>query len=209
MKRNLTLLICLTVLGGLISLTAFGQRATSFDLTYSEELNNCKLYITVNGKKRMINEVALDAWLLNKGKEVAFTTRGRGWDGEALWLYDVAANQSRQIISIYDLRIWDITEANLSNGARAILVELVANGDAGDGSLQFAVINPQRGHVLYRESAKLTSVSGDKIKLSFYKDKDWVTDEKRRLRKKAKPYKTEVLDLKKVLKYKVIPDEMQ
>lgn len=207
MKRSFELLLLLTILTALFSLTIFGQRATSFKFIDDEKIpDNSKLYITVNGKKRLISENSSFAWLFNKGKEVAFVTKGMGWDGQALWLYDVAKKKSRKIISEYDLLISDVKEANLSNGKRALLIELAADGDAGDGSLLFAVIDPQRGRVLFREYSKLTSINGDFIKLSFYKEKYWLANQERRLKKKAKPYKIERLDLKKVLKNKVIVD---
>lgn len=205
MKQSFMLLLWLTILSGLFSLTIFGQRATSFKFIDDEKkTDNSKLYITVSGEKRLISENSSFAWLFNKGKEVAFITKGIGWDGQALWLHDVAENKSRIIISEYNLSISDVKEANLSNGKRALLVELAADGDSGDGSLLFAVIDPQRGKVLFREYCKLTSIKGDFIKLSFYKEKYWLANQERRLKKTAKPYKIEKLDLKKVLKNKVI-----
>lgn len=85
----------------------------------------------------------------------------------------------------------------------------------GLGGSYFAVVDPKRGEVSYRQWAELTEIDGDNITLAFYHDEDWDAINDARGWKggpsnqvvsttKVVPYKTERHDLKEVLKNRVI-----
>ena len=159
-----------------------------------------KLYITVGARERKIADIAVDAWIINGGKELVYSAPdgvgGYENEGESLRLYDVKTDKTRKILSEYYM-VDKVTEVRLSTDAAALLVEM---SDGGLGASYFAVVDPKRGEVLFRKSAKLTKIKGDHITLGFYDD--WVAiNEKGR---SVKPFKTETHDLKKVIKKKVI-----
>ena len=110
---------------------------------------------------------------------------------------------------------------NLSNGATALLVRM---SDGGLGGSYFAVVDPKRGEVFFRQWAEPAAIKGDSITLAFYKEDDWDSilgergwtdpNPNQIIPKptKVKPYKTEKHDLKQVLKNKVIynkPDYLE
>lgn len=106
-----------------------------------------------------------------------------------------------------------ITEAKLSTGAMAILVRMT---DAASGEPFAAVVDPKRGELLRRRSAEFSEIKGDTAKIIYYQSNDWETifeprsgkEDKNKtaipIKVNAKIKRTEILDLKKVLKMKVI-----
>ncbi len=216
MKRNLIFLVCLLILGGLFSFPTFGQKVTSYEIKRGEfGIYGGNLIVKISGKKRKIADAAEDAWIINNGTEVIYSGRdGSGGyenEGQSLRIYEVKTGKTRKIMSEYTF-VMGVTSVKLSNGANALLVRL---GDGGLGASYFAVIDPKRGQVLSLDWAELTEIKGDMVTLAFYKDEDWeIINEKRDWKndtKKAipepttvKPEKTETLDLKAVLKNKVI-----
>ena len=218
MKRNFTFFICLNVLIGLFSLAAFGQKASAVEIKgETAEAYEGKLYITVNGKPRKISDAARDAWIINGGKEVVFSwaNRERGFEaeGESLSVYDVKTRKTRNVMD-ESTAVTGLSEVKLSNGKTALLVSL---SDGGLGASYFAVVDPQRGQVLSENFTELTQIKADKIKLAFYENhEDWDAINQERtwefqrsqsaLAKptKVKPAKTQILDLKEILKNKVI-----
>lgn len=77
MKRNLFFLTFLLIVSGLFSLSVFGQnlRATAFQIKKTSVVYGGKLFITVGGKQRKIDDAAVDTWIINGGREVFFQVR--------------------------------------------------------------------------------------------------------------------------------------
>ena len=216
MKRNLFLLTGFIILG-FFSIPIFGQKAVSFEIENSGEYYGGKLFITVNGKQKQIAEQANDAWIINDGKEVVYSARdGAGGyenEGQSLRIYDVNTGKTKKIMSHY-YYVTGLSAFKLKNGQTALLVRLE---DGGLGGAYFSVIDPRRGEVFFRSLAEITQLKNDSMTLAFYDESDWETINQARdtsfyLNKnafpaekaKAKPYKTETYDLKKILKNKVI-----
>ena len=190
------------------------SKATSTRLDGPPDAIGGKLYITVGGQERKIYDDAFIAWLVNDGRDVVFSGRdGAGGfenEGQSLRIFNVETGTTKKILAEYVMVI-ALKEVKTSNGATALLVKLA---DGGLGGSYFAVVDPQRGEVFYRQWAELRSLRGDQITLGFYRQDDWETmeqgddaysDPNRVLsRIKEKPYKIETHDLKQVLKNQVI-----
>jgi spore germination protein GerM len=216
MKQNLILLISLVILGGLFSFPIFGQRATSFEIKNVQSVViGGELYVKIGGKNRKIANEAVDVWIINNGQQVVYSAAdGSGGfenEGQSLRIYEVKTGKTKKILSEYTM-VSGLTSVKLSNGANALLVRL---SDGGLGASYFAVVDPKRGQVLSVDWAEITEIKGDTVKLAFYKEEDWEEINQKRDwkndHKKAipeptvvKPEKTETLDLKAVLKNKVI-----
>ncbi len=219
MKQILFYLLTITFLCGIITTSAFAQalRATTFEVEGSGEYYGGKLYITINGKQKMIAEQANDAWIINDGREVVYSGRdGAGGyenEGQSLRIYDVNTGKTKKIMSHY-YYVTGLSAFKLKNGQIALLVRME---DGGLGGAYFSVVDPKRGEVFFRSWAEIIQLKNDTITLAFYKDSDWETINQARdtsfyqnknafpaERTKVKPYKTETYDLKKILRNKVI-----
>src|SRR5688500_5249714 len=216
MKRKLFLLTGLIILG-FFSITIFGQKAVAFEIENSGEYYGGRLVITVNGKRKMIAEQANDAWIINDGKEIAYSGRdGAGGyenEGQSLRIYDISTGKTKKIMSQY-YYVTGLSAFKLKNGQTALLVRLE---DGGLGGAYFSVVDPQRGEVFFRSWAEITQLKNDTITHTVYKYFECETNNQDRdtsfhLNKnafpaekpKVKPYKTETHDLKKILQNKVI-----
>ena len=192
-------------------------RATRFEIKEGETASGGKLYITVGDREKKIADAVSKAWLINDGKEVVYSRRKDGAggfenDGESLRIYDVGTGKTRKVLSEY-VGIDAVMETKLSTGEGALLVRM---SDGASFVSSFAVVDPKRGEVLSRAFAELTEINGDQITLAFYAEKDWdaINDERGWTnsesdkvilpRPKIRPSKTEVHDLKEVLRNKVI-----
>lgn len=209
-------LIYLIILSGLFSFPIFAQKATSFEIKNVKSLMiGGQLFIKVGGKKRKIAEEAVEAWIINDGKEVVYSgADGSGGfenEGQSLRIYNVKTGKTRKIMSEYTI-VMGVTSVKLSNGQNALLVRLE---DGGLGASYFAVLDPKRGQVLSKNFAEPTEIKGDKVTLAFYKNedwdaiiqkRDWKNDTKKAIPEPTavKPEKTETLDLKDVMKNEVI-----
>jgi hypothetical protein len=215
MKQNLLFLTGLIILG-FFSIPIFGQKAVSFEIENSGEYYGGKLFITVNGKQKMIAEQANDAWIINDGKEIVYSGRdGAGGyenEGQSLRIYDVNTGKTKKIMSHY-YYITGLSALKLKNGQTALLVRLE---DGGLGGAYFSLVDPRRGEVFFRGWAEITQLKNDTVTLAFYKESDWEIINQARdstfylnknafpaQRAKVKPYKTENYDLKKILRNKV------
>jgi hypothetical protein len=184
-----------------------------------------KLYITVGGRERKIADKAIEAWIINGGKEVVYSgLDGAGGvenEGQSLRIYDVGTKNTRKILS-ESFVISALMETKLSTGEIVLLVRL---GSMLGSSAGLVVIDPKRGKVL-ESDAGLTKIEGDFITLSFYRVEDWgaidewdLSEETESVpdpypnggvilkTKIAKPYKTLRYDLKKIIKKKVISNK--
>jgi Sporulation and spore germination len=199
-----------------ISIFAQNQKIYAVKIQSEPDGFGGKVVITVNGKKQEISENGYLAWIVNDGKAVVYSDRdGSGGfenEGQSLKIYDIATGKIRKILSEYVI-VSGITEKRLSNGKNLLLVRLE---DGGLGGSYFAVVDSIRGEIFYRDYAEVLSIKGDTVKLGYYKDDDWekmwsargddIYQNKTAIPKpiKIKPFKTEVVDLKSILKNKVI-----
>ncbi len=217
MKRNLIFLIIFTAIFG-FSATAFAQNSpiTAFKIeTESGEGFPGKLFITVNKKKKRIADGAIDAWIINGGREIVFSgADGAGGfenEGQSLRIYDAKTGKTRKIMSEYVV-VSGLSEVKLTSGATLILVTL---SDGGLGASYFAAIDPKRGEIFSEDFAELIELKGDKITLAYYGENKWEQiiegrDWRENMNSaiaaptKIAPDRTQTFDLKKIFKNKVI-----
>jgi len=203
----------------LFPLTVSAQRpqaiATKFRLQPIEGTMGNRLYITLNGRERNISNQALQAWIIDDGKSVAYSwTDGSGGfenEGQSLRIYDVRTGTTRKILSEY-MGIVALTPVRLTTGELALLIKMA---DGGLGGSYFAVVHPKRGEVFYRRWAEVTDITGDRITLAFYDPEKWDEINEARSWKeddpntvvsttKVKPIKVEQHDLKRVITMPVL-----
>ena len=190
-------------------------RASEFRLEKLDGTLGNRLYITVNGRERKISNQALDAWLIDDGKSVAYSgldgSGGFENEGQSLRIFDVRTGRTRKVLSEY-VGIVALMPVKLSTGQLALLIKMA---DGGLGASYFAVVDPKRGEVFYRRWAELTELAGDRIKLAFYDPDNWDQINEARAGQQddpnqvishttVKPLRTENHDLKRVLRMKVI-----
>ena len=190
-------------------------KATKFRIKDPETMNGGPLYITSGGQERKIYENAVAAWIINDGRDVVFSCPdGAGGfenEGQSLRIYNVASRATRKIFSEY-VAVVALKAVKTTNGATALLVRME---DGGLGGTYFAVVDPDRGEVFFRQWAELKAIRGDSVTLGLYHEEDWENVNGERgpaelsldrviSSTKLPPYKTEQHDLKQLLKGKVI-----
>ncbi len=204
-----------------LGLMAFGPRlvraqpiASSVRVEEPESAAGNNLFVTVGGKEKKIYDAAYHAWLINNGREIVFSGRdGAGGfenEGQSLRIYNVASGKSRKVLSEYTM-VTALQPVKTSRGQTALLVKLQ---DGGLGGSYFAVVDPKRGEVFYRQWAEAGKISGDTVTLNFFREDDFDAllgeregpDDANRVivPTKVRPYKHETIDLKKILRNKVI-----
>ena len=151
---------------------AVSLRASSFRIDESATSTGGKLYITVAGRERRIYNEAFQAWLINDGHEVVFSSHdGAGGfenEGQSLRIYNVATRAVRKILS-ETVGINAVQEVKTSTGKTVLLV---AMSDGGLGGSYFAVVDPKRGEVFFRRWAEVTAINGDNVTLAMYRADD-------------------------------------
>lgn len=195
--------------------SAARAKASGFRIDESGTSRGGKLYITVAGRERKIYNEAFDAWLVNDGRDVVFSSHdGAGGfenEGQSLRIYNVATRAVRKILSEI-VGINAVQEVKTSTGKTVLLV---AMSDGGLGGSYFAVVDPKRGEVFFRRWAEVTAINGDNVTLAMYRADDFeaINDERgwkpgpsNQVISKTKvtPYKTEIHDLKRLLRNRVI-----
>lgn len=190
-------------------------RATSFRIDEPGTPRGSKLYITVAGRERDIYNEAIEAWLVNDGRDVVFSSHdGAGGfenEGQSLRIYNVGTRAVRKILSEI-VGINAVQEVKTSTGKTVLLV---AMSDGGLGGSYFAVVDPKRGEVFFRRWAEVTAINGDNVTLALYRADDFeaINDERgwkpgpsNQVISKTKvtPYKIETHDLKRLLRNRVI-----
>jgi len=161
------------------------------------------LFVTVAGAEKRVTEQAQQAWIINGGQHVVYSSsQGAGGyenEGQSLHVYDIATGKHRRILSEYFM-VEAVKEVATSNNKRALLVTM---SDGGLGANYVAVVDPGRGEVFFRRWARIVSQKGDTIVLGLYKEDDWdkLNDDQGA---KVRPYKRETYDLKSLLKRRVI-----
>lgn len=161
------------------------------------------LYVTINGKELKIADVAIDAWVINGGRQVVYSGRdGAGGfedEGQSLRVYDARSGKIRKVMSEY-VAVDEVTEVTTAGGKVALLVKM---SDGGLGANYMAIVDPTRGEVFFRRWVRLLSRKGDRLTLGHYREDDWdkfLENKNARVR----PYKTERVNLSAVLRRRVI-----
>jgi len=166
------------------------------------------VYVTIGGKEKKIADGGQDTRIIERGRRLIYSGReGAGGfenEGQSLHVYDPQTGRQRKILSEYYMVV-KVTEVTTSTKKTALLVKME---DGGLGASYFSVVNPDRGEVLFRLWAKLSSRKGDVIVIKFYKEEDW---DKLNEDKNAKvfPYKQERHNLNAILKRQVIFNKQQ
>jgi hypothetical protein len=189
-------------------------KATKFRIDNPEGRGG-PLYLTVLGQELKVYDEAWAAWIINDGRDVVFSgPDGAGGfenEGQSLRIYNVATHATRKILSEY-VMVTALKAVKTSSGAVALLVRLE---DGGLGGSYFAVVDPKRGEVFFRQWAELRTLNGDNITLGFYREDDFekIIEERDAVNAspdqvmsntKVRPYKTEQHNLAAILKGKVI-----
>lgn len=209
MKRKLFLLLPILVISLTQIITA--QTVTKFRFEEKERNGNI-LYATIDGKEEKISEATFEAWITNDGKEIVYSG-AEDDNGEAISLriYDIKTRQTLKAIFVGAAYFFTaLKEIKLSNGKRLLIL---TTGDEVAGATHIWIVDPNRGAIFYRDSAILTKLKGDVITLAFFRDRNWQTINEEDdpesqnsvfTKTKVKPFKTQIVDLKKILKNKVI-----
>ena len=155
------------------------------------------LYAQIGGKDIRIANQAIAAWILEKGRKIAYSAAdGAGGyenEGQSLRIYDVRIGTHRKLLSAYYV-IDQVSEFKTKGGHKALLVEM---RDGGLGASHLAVVDPRRGQVFLRTQVKLLKRSGDLIVLGRYHEADW---ERMAGDLVIQPYKTERYDVNTLLR---------
>ncbi|HEY0761652.1 MAG TPA: hypothetical protein VGD61_04695 [Pyrinomonadaceae bacterium] len=175
------------------------QRATKVRIDMRDIYGG--LFVTVAGEEKKVTDQAQQAWIINGGRQVVFSSsEGAGGyenEGQSLHLYDVGTANHKRIMSEYFM-VTTVKEVITSNKKRALLVTME---DGGLGASYVAVVDPSRGEVFFRRWVRLLANKGDTIVLGFYREVDW---EELASGKKVRPYKTERHNIKSILRRPVI-----
>jgi hypothetical protein len=159
------------------------------------------VYATMGGKELKIADAAYEAWVIDGGRKVVYSWRdGAGGfedEGQSLRVYDASTRKTKKVMSEYVI-VDSLTEVKTASGKIALIVKMV---DGGLGGEYFAVVDPLRGEVFFRNWARLLSRKGDIITLGLYREDDW---HKIMENEKVRPYKTEKYNLSALLKRRVI-----
>ena len=185
-------------------------KATKFRIENEAQAVFGSLYVTVDGKEKKISAQAQQAWIINDGLHVVYSSSdgsgGFEGEGQSLHIYDVRTLKQKKIMSQYFM-VDKIEEVITSQKKRALVVTLM---DGGLGASYVSVVDPWRGEVFFRKWARILSRNGDLIVLGFYKEDDWEKlDGTPPV--KVEPYKTERHNLNSLLLRKVIvnkPDKV-
>lgn len=163
------------------------------------------LFVTIGGKEKKITDQAQQAWIINDGRHVVYSSsEGAGGyenEGQSLHLYDVNTGKQKRILSQYFM-VQTVKEVVTSKNKRALLVTME---DGGLGASYVAVVDPWRGEVFFRRWARILADKGDTITLGFYKEEDWGELESN----KVHPYKRERHNLNSLLLRPVIVNKKE
>ena len=203
-KRIETIIVIVTLLSGAAVAQTSGPRATKVRVEMRDIYG--ALFVTVAGTEKKVTDQAQQAWIINGGRHVVFSSSdGAGGfenEGQSLHLYDVEKGKHKRIMSEYFI-VEAVKEVTTSNQKRALLVTMA---DGGLGASYLAVVDPARGEVFFRRWVRILANKGDTIVLGFYREGDW---EKLDAGKKVRPYKTERQNLKSLLQRRVIVNKKE
>jgi hypothetical protein len=165
-----------------------------------------ELFVTVGGTEKKISDQAQQAWIINNGRHVVYSSSdGAGGfenEGQSLHLFDVKTGTQKRILSEYFM-VETVKEVVTSKKKRALLVTMA---DGGLGASYLAVVDPWRGEVFFRRWVRVLSNKGDTIVLGFYREDDWGDMVEG---KKVQPYKRERHNLNTLLLRRVIVNKKE
>ena len=165
-----------------------------------------ELFVTVAGTEKKITDQAQQAWIINSGRHVVYSSSdGAGGyenEGQSLHLYDVKTGNHKRIMSEYFM-VETVKEVVTSKKKRALLVTMA---DGGLGASYLAVVDPFRGQVFFRRWVRVLSNKGDTIVLGFYREDDWGDINEGR---KVQPYKRERHNLNTLLLRRLIVNKKE
>ena len=182
--------------------TVQGQIVTNVRVDKGEGIYG-PLFVTISGKEQRVADQAQQAWILNGGRNVIYSSSdGAGGyenEGQSLHVYDIVTRRHKRIMSEYFM-VQTVEEVMTSKKKRALLVTLE---DGGLGASYVAVVDPTRGEVFFRRWARILSRKGDTLVLGRYKEDDWdkLNSEQDA---KVRPYSTERYNLNSLLLRRVI-----
>ena len=160
------------------------------------------VYVTIDGKETKIADAGVDAWVIQRGRQLVYSGRdGSGGyenEGMSLHVYDARTGRQRKIMSEYFM-VEKVAEVVTRSGKTALLVEME---DGGLGASYFAVVDPTRGEVFFRRWARLLSRKGDNLVLAFYREDDW--EKLMQPNARVRPHRTERHNLSTILRRRVI-----
>ncbi len=131
------------------------------------------LYARIDGREVQIASAVFAAWLLDGGREVAYSASdGAGGyenEGQSLRIYDVQVKERRKVLAARYV-IDGVTDVRTRSGKRALLVEM---SDGGLGASHLAIVEPRQGEVFSRSQVKLLQRQGYLIDVGRYREDDW------------------------------------
>ena len=161
------------------------------------------LFVTVNGTEKQIAKEALEAWIIEGGHKLAYTTSeapGQMGAGRTLMVFDAHTNQHKKLVTSEDDLV-SVKEARSGDGKTVLLLE-TSNAEVCAPTI--GVIDPTRGKVFSETPAQVLSIKGDIMILGYFKEAEW---QKNCESKKMKPYKTKSFSLSALLKRRTVTHE--
>ena len=205
-QRNILIIPGVVVFLILSVVCVQAQRATRVRVEQQEIYG--PLFITIAGREKRITDQAQQAWIINGGRHVVYSSSdGAGGfenEGQSLHLYDVGAGTHKRIMSEYF--IVDRVEEVVTSKKKRVL--LVGMADGGLGASYVAVVDPWRGEVFFRPRARILTRKGDTIVIGFYKEDDWEKLDGEQSGK-VRPYKSERHNLNSLLLRRVIVNKRE
>lgn len=154
------------------------------------------LYATIAGSEKKIADAALDAWLIDDGKQVAYSSAdGAGGfenEGQALRIFDLSTAKTTKILA-ESFEIKNVEVARSTQGKTALLVTME---DGGLGASHVAVVDPRRGEVWVQHGARFGAKQKGAISVEWYRDADWALLQEKQI---VKPYRVRRYDLDALL----------
>jgi len=162
----------------------------------SQQFKPGALLISSDGTECRLANAAFKAWIISRGRHVAFSTAGGAGgyenEGQQLHLYDAPAGKERRILSS-PFVIDAVRELKTRAGEVTLLVEM---RDGGLGASHVAIVDPRGGQIFAAQKVKVLSGEGPVLKLGFFHDADWET---LALGKAVRPYRTRSYEIEQLL----------
>ena len=127
------------------------------------------LFVTVNGTEKQIAKEALEAWIIEGGHKLAYTTSeapGQMGAGGTLVVFDAHTNQHKKLVTSEDDLV-SVKEARSGDGKTVLLLE-TSNAEVCAPTI--GVIDPARGKVFSETPAQVLSIKGDIMILGYFKE---------------------------------------
>ena len=155
----------------------------------------------LGGHKRQIAPFGYKAWVIDHGRQVAYSSKGSGGfenEGQTLYLYDSKTAVAHRILSTK----FEITSVERVESATGKAAYLVSMEDGGLGATHIAVVDPPRGQVFHEDGATFSDVGKGSFTVNWYRDEDWA---KLAEHAEVKPERMKRFDLEEILKPSKLP----